>query len=74
MKKSKQDLFMKLKRMPIYFLLLFRYKSNKIKNLIKHVKLNKMFYCLLIKIISQLAIMHIDNKNLIKHQLENVKF
>ena len=33
-----------------------------------------MFYCLLIKIINQLAIMHMHNKNLIKHQLENVNF
>ena len=36
--------------------------------------LKKKFYCLLIKIINQLAIMHMHNKNLIKHQLENVKF
>ena len=39
--KSQQDLFTKLKRMPINFLSLFRYKSNKIKNLIKHVKLKE---------------------------------
>ena len=72
--KSQQDLFTKLKRMPINFLSLFWYKGNKIKNLIKHVKLKEKFYCLLIKIINQLAIMHMHNKNLIKHQLENVKF
>ena len=36
--------------------------------------LKKKFYCLLIKIINQLAIMHMYNKNLIKHQIENVKF
>ena len=36
--------------------------------------LKKKFYCLLIKIINQLAIMHTYNKNLIKHQIENVKF
>ena len=39
--KSHQDLFMKLKRTPINFLSLFRYKNNKIKNLIKHVKLKE---------------------------------
>ena len=39
--KSQQDLFTKLKRMPINFLSLFRYNSNKIKNLIKHVKLKE---------------------------------
>ena len=38
---SQQDLFTKLKRMPINFLPLFRYKSNKTTNLIKHVKLKK---------------------------------
>ena len=59
--------------MPINFLSLFRYKSNKIKNLIKLVKLKK-FYFLLIKIINQLAIMHMHNKDLIKDQLKNVKF
>ena len=37
-------------------------------------KLKKKFYCLLIKIIDQMAIMYMHNKNLIKHQLENVKF
>ena len=52
---------------------LFRHKSNEIKNL-KHVKFKEKVFCLLIKIINQLAIMHIHNKNLIKHQLENVKF
>ena len=39
--KSQQDLFTKLKRTPINFLPLFRYKSNKIKNHIKHVKLKE---------------------------------
>ena len=39
--KSQQDLFTKLKRTPINFLSLFQYKSNKIKNLIKHVKLKE---------------------------------
>ena len=29
---------MKMKRRPINFLSLFSYKSNKIKNLIKHIK------------------------------------
>ena len=33
-----QVLFTNLKRTPINFLSLFGYKSNKIKNLIKHVK------------------------------------
>ena len=40
--KSQQDLFTKLKRTPINFLSLFRYKNNKIKNLIKHVKLKEV--------------------------------
>ena len=39
--KSQQDQFTKLKRTPINFLSLFRYKSNKIKNLIKLVKLKE---------------------------------
>ena len=39
--KSQQDLFTKLKRTPINFLSLFRYNSNKIENLIKHVKLKE---------------------------------
>ena len=39
--KSQQDLFTKLRRTPINFLSLFRYKSNKIKSLIKHVKLEE---------------------------------
>ena len=39
--KSQQDLFTKLKRRPINFLSLFLYNSNKIKNLIKHVKLKE---------------------------------
>ena len=41
MRKSQQDLFTKLKRMPINFLSLFHYNSNKIKNLIKHVNLKE---------------------------------
>ena len=36
--------------------------------------LKTMFYCLLKKIINQLAIMHMHDKNLTKHQVENVKF
>ena len=39
--KSQQDLFTKLKRTPINFLSLFRYNSNKIENVIKHVKLKE---------------------------------
>ena len=39
--KSHQDLFTKLKRTPINCLSLFWYKSNKIKNHIKHVKLKE---------------------------------
>ena len=39
--KSQQDLFTKLKKTPINFLSLFQYNSNKIKNLIKHVKLKE---------------------------------
>ena len=39
--KSQQDLFTKLERTPINFLSLFRYNSNKITNLIKHVKLKE---------------------------------
>ena len=41
MRKTQQDLFMKLKRMPINFLSLFWYKSNKTKNHINHVKLKE---------------------------------
>ena len=48
--KSQQDLFTKLKRTPIYFLSLFRNKSNKIKNLIKHVKLKEKVLLLAHKI------------------------
>ena len=40
-KNLSQDLFTKLKRTPINFLSLFRCKSNKIKSLIKHVKLKE---------------------------------
>ena len=38
------------------------------------MKRKEKFYCLLIKIINQMAIMYMHSKNLIKHQLENVKF
>ena len=34
-------MFMKLEKTPINFLSLFQYKSNKNKNLIKHVKLKE---------------------------------
>ena len=65
---------MKLKRTPIDFLSLFQYKSNKTKNPIKYVKLKEKVLLIVHKTINQLAIIHMHNKNLIKHQLENVKF
>ena len=61
MRKISADLFTKLKRMPINFLSLFQYESNKIKNLIKHLKLKEKVLLLAHKIINQLAIMHMYN-------------
>ena len=65
---------MKLKRTPLNFLSLFRYESNKTKSLIKHVKLKEKVLLLAHKNYKPADFMHMHNKNLIKHELENVKF
>ena len=64
-----------LKRTPINFLSLFRYKSNKTRNHIKHVKLKEKVLLLAHENYKPDGYLYMHNKNLIiKHQLENVKF
>ena len=65
---------MKIERTDIRFLSLFWYKSNKTHKTNKNEHLEKTFYYLLIKITNQLALVRMRDKNLMKHNLENIKF